>query len=81
MNEKIKLMLSYLNAEHIYVSRQKAEAAITKWSAKYPNLDSHSIVALAISDPQEINLTDKEIREIRNFYFPPKDFIERSCYF
>lgn len=80
MNEKVRIMMSYLAAEHIFISTKEAETAITKWSTKYPNLDSLSIVALAISDPQEIALAEAEIREIRNFYFPPKNFIERSCY-
>lgn len=81
MNEAVQIMISYLNSENIFISAAEATSAIAKWTTKFPDLDAFSIVALAISDPQEIAITPNEIREIRNFYFPPKNLIERSNYF
>lgn len=70
------ILINYLASENIYMSHKEAEAAIKKWEAKYPKIDAISLAAIAISDPYETALSDSEIREIRNFYFPPKNLKE-----
>lgn len=70
------ILINYLSSEHIYISHSEAAAAIEKWESRYPNLDPLSLAAIAISDPYEIALAENEIREIRNFYFPPKNLKE-----
>ena len=76
----LEIMTNYLESEGIHISESEASAAIAKWNRRIPNLDSLSLAAIAISDPTENALTKAEIREIREFYFPSKNFIERNLY-
>lgn len=70
------IIINYLRSEGIYVDSAEVEKAVSRWKEKVGNIDAKSLAALAMSNPQENALSEKEIRELRNFYFPSKNFIE-----
>ncbi len=62
-------VINYFESEHIMMQNSTAEALVEKWYRLAPRADFLSLAALAIENPTKIALSDKEIREIRNFYF------------
>ena len=75
-----KIMVDYLSSEGIYKSTAECGAVVAKWMQRLDINDPLSIAAVAISDPSQITLTESEIRKIREFYFPSKNFKEGGLY-
>ena len=65
------LAYSYLHSEGIDPSYSHLFETCGRWLEKYEDLDFISLASLAIVNPAEIHLTDKEIRFFRDFFFPP----------
>lgn len=75
-----QLIINFFEAENIMVGTPEIVKIVNKWQAKLDPIDYISLAAVAISNPNETALTNSEIREFRNFYFPSEDFIERSFF-
>ncbi len=76
----IELMINFFETENISVNTEEIIATVNKWEARLDPIDFISLAAVAISNPNEIVLTISEIREIREFYFPSKNYLERSLF-
>lgn len=76
----VELMINYLESEGISLDTKSATKAVNKWSNRLGDIDFISLAAVAISDPNELVLTEKEIRNFREFYFPSKNIIERNLF-
>ena len=76
--EVANIIIDYYSAESMYISDEEAASIAAKWTTKYSILDTLSIAALAISDSNETHFTKIEIDKLREFYFPSKNFVERS---
>ena len=75
----LELSLNYLSTEGIAAAPSDILPSLMKYAA-VPAIDFISLAALAISDPKEVALSPREIREIREFYFPSKNTLERSLF-
>lgn len=76
----INLVINFLESENITVGTPEITKIVNKWEAKLDPIDFISLAAVAISNPNEIALSRAEIREMREFYFPSENFIERSFF-
>ena len=77
----VELIINYLESENIYVGTAEIRSIVEKWEVRLDPIDFISLAAVAISNPNENALTISEIREMREFYFPSKNYLERSFYF
>ena len=66
------LIINFFESEGICVSTPEIKEIVNKWEAKLNPIDFISLAAVSISNPNEIVLTNSEIRQIREFYFPSK---------
>lgn len=69
-----ELVVNYLEAEGIIAGTRETKAIVNKWESKFDPIDFISLAAIAIEDPKETNLSTSEIRKIRDFYFPSKNY-------
>lgn len=76
----IELVINYLESEGIYVGTPETKAIVNKWESKLDPIDFISLAAVALFNPNKNALTNIEIREIREFYFPSKNYIERNMF-
>lgn len=75
-----KLVIDFLESELITVRTSEITPIIHKWESKFDPIDPVSLAALVIANPTDSTVSVNEIREIREFYFPSKNFIERSLF-
>lgn len=71
----IELAVNYLESENIMVGTPEIAKVVNKWEARLDPIDFISLAAVAIADPYEIALSNKEIRKIREFYFPSENYL------
>lgn len=64
-----QLVINFLESEHITVGTNEITKTVEKWESRLDPIDFISLAAVAIADPNEIALTNNEIRKIREFYF------------
>lgn len=64
-----QLVINFLESEHITVGTHEITKTVEKWESRLDPIDFISLAAVAIADPNEIALTNNEIRKIREFYF------------
>lgn len=64
-----QLIINFLESEHITVGTNEITKTVEKWESRLDPIDFISLAAVAIADPNEIALTNNEIRKIREFYF------------
>ena len=76
----VELVINYLESEGISCGTVEIINMVDKWESRLDPIDFISLAAVAIANPQEVALTKSEIREIRNFYFPSENYIERSLF-
>lgn len=69
-----ELVINYLESENILVGTPETKALANKWEEKLDPIDFISLAAIVIENPRKINLSNSEIRRIREFYFPSKDY-------
>lgn len=72
------IIVNYFEAEGIQEQTPTIAARATKWEARLTPIDALSLAAVTISDPPESALTNEEIRQLREFYFPSTNITERS---
>ena len=75
-----ELTINYLTSEEIYVDPFLIKEKIKKWNELVPTIDFISLAALAMADPNEYDFSVSEIRKISEFFFPSKNYIERSLF-
>lgn len=75
-----ELVINYLETENIIVGTPEITKIVNKWEARLDPIDFISLAAIALSDPNKIALSNIEIREIREFYFPSENYQIRSYY-
>lgn len=74
-SDTIRILTEYFEAKNITAGSAEIFALVNKYSNIYPNLDPHSIAALCIeNNPNKIDFTKQEIRNLKNFYFPFKNY-------
>ena len=73
-----ELVINYLETENIIVGTPEITKIVNKWEARLDPIDFISLAAIALSDPNKIALSNIEIREIREFYFPSENYQIRS---
>ena len=68
------LVINYFESEHIMIGTPEIIDTINKWiiRTEHNQIDLLSLAALTIENPNKVALSNDEIREIRNFYFPSK---------
>lgn len=66
----VDIIIDYLESENIYAGTPETRAIVQKWYNKFPNLDNLSLAALALANPNEVQISDSEIREFKEFFFP-----------
>lgn len=76
----VELVINYLESEGISYGTAEIINIVDKWESRLDPIDFISLAAVAIANPQEVALTKSEIREIRNFYFPSENYIERNLF-
>lgn len=64
-----ELAINFLESENISVGTAEMAKIVNKWEARLKPIDFVSLAAVAISNPNEIALTNAEIRKMREFYF------------
>ncbi len=64
-----ELAINFLESENINVEKAEIAKIVNKWEARLSPIDFVSLAAVAISNPNEIALTNTEIRKMREFYF------------
>lgn len=64
-----KLAENYMEANNIPSSFTSLVKNADKWYSYYPWLDTKSIAALAIENPNNFVFSDSEIRFLKNLYF------------
>lgn len=72
------IIVNYFEAEGIQEQTSTIAVRATKWEARLAPIDALSLAAVVIADPPELALTNEEIRQLREFYFPSTNIIERS---
>ena len=65
-----ELVINYFESEHIMVTTPQVNKKIKEWETKLDPIDFISLAAIVIEDPNKFELSETEIRKIRNFYFP-----------
>lgn len=71
--EIVNIIIDYLESENIYAGTPETTAVVQKWENHYPHLDNLSLAALALANPNEIQISDSEIREFKEFFFPSEN--------
>lgn len=76
----IELVINYLETENIMVGTREITEIVNSWEEKLDPIDFISLAAISISNPNKVELTNDEIRKMREFYFPSENFTGRSFY-
>lgn len=69
----VNIIIDYLESENIYAGTGETRAIVQKWENRFPQLDNISLAALSLANPNEINISDSEIREFKEFFFPSEN--------
>ena len=69
----VNIIIDYLESENIYAGTAETRAIVQKWENRFPQLDNISLAALSLANPNEINISDSEIREFKEFFFPSEN--------
>ena len=69
----VNIIIDYLESENIYAGTTETRAIVQKWENRFPQLDNISLAALSLANPNEINISDSEIREFKEFFFPSEN--------
>jgi len=72
----VELVINYLEAENILMTTEQAASIVNKWEAILDPIDCISLAAVAIANPKEIALSQSEIRQIKEFFFPSDNSYE-----
>lgn len=64
-----ELVVNFLEAEHITANNSEIIKLVQEWESRLAPIDFISLAAVVISNPNKIELTNSEIREMRDFYF------------
>lgn len=64
-----ELVVNFLETEHITANNSEIIKLVQKWESRLAPIDFISLAAVVISNPNKIELTNSEIREMRDFYF------------
>ena len=65
-----QLVINFLETENITVGTPEITKIVNKWEARLDPIDFISLAAVTISNPNKTELSNSEIRNFRNFYFP-----------
>lgn len=69
----VNIIINYLESEHINAGTAETRAIVQKWEDRFPNLDDLSLAALSLANPNEIQISNSEIREFKDFFFPSEN--------
>lgn len=64
-----EIILDYLESEKICVGTKETREIVKKWQSRLHLSDPIDLAAVALANPNEIAVTNLEIREFRKFFF------------